>query len=463
MAAPSHKRLCAHLREMLAPGTETEAALSAARRKASLLAQGIEDPRAAGALKSYAFVGGTIGMLALARPWTAEEIASLSGHVAREAGDDTTTAEHELFRRAMEGVEEAGFAGSLALRAALTMLRAFAPVGEASLWATAEPGALQCLTIVGAEQPSRRVQAAARETLLTGRDRLCARALVSSIALSRWERPLAALVFRARPADRARILARSREAARYLTATVERASLLSRNALREKTLLEASERRLSRLGYDIHDGPIQDLSMLAGDVRLLRRQLERGLLIDAPREVLVGRLDDFDARLNGLDRELRELALSLDRAGATDLPLAEALRRQIAALRFRKNVAVRLDLRGESDLTSSQRLALLALVREGLVNVREHSGATEVRIRVAINKQRTVASVEDNGRGFEVERVLARASRRGRLGLAGLGERIRLLGGWLALDSSPGGPTRLQVVLPQWEQTGSDGRSVRAA
>lgn len=463
MSGAAHGRLCSQLRAILPDGAETDAALAEARRSARAVAGSIDDPQAAVAAALYAFVGGTLGTLALARSWTCRDLAGLVDGVAGELGVDRSVAEHEILRRSLERVEEVGLPGRLALRAALSLLVALAPVSEASVWAGEEAGSVSCFALVGAERPSRRVRATARETLSTGRDRVAGRNLVNSVALSRWDRPLGALVLRSRPADRPRALARAHESARVLVASLERASLFARNALRERTLLEASERRVCRLGYDLHDGPLQEIAMLTGDVRLLHRQLERGLLQEAPSTVVLGRLDDLDARLVGLDRELRDLVLSLNRSSAVDVPLAEALRRQIAVARTRSAFTIRLDVRGGDEITPSQRLALLALVGEGLANVREHGNATHARVRVSVGKRQTIASVEDDGRGFHVGRTLARAARGGRLGLVGLGERVRLLGGSLTVDSRPGGPTRLTVVLPRWDAAAGHPETVRAA
>ena len=218
---------------------------------------------------------------------------------------------------------------------------------------------------------------------------------------------------------------------------------------RERLLQEASEKRSTRLAYDIHDGPLQDLAALSGDVHLLRRQLERGLLDQAPPDLVLGRLDDLEARIRALDCDLRAFAVSLDRATMLDVPLGEAVRRQVAALESRLSASVRLNVRGD-DYTPSQRYALLALVREGLLNAQEHGHASRIHVRISAGRRGTVATVEDDGRGFDVESTMQRATRRGRLGLAGLAERVRMLGGTVRIESSPGGPTRLSAVLPYW-------------
>jgi len=67
---------------------------------------------------------------------------------------------------------------------------------------------------------------------------------------------------------------------------------------------------------------------------------------------------------------------------------------------------------------------------------------------------RIVAEVRDNGRGFDVERTLARAVRDGRLGLAGIIERVGMLGGSVQVRSRPG-ETSVTISLPRWERGGA--------
>jgi signal transduction histidine kinase len=112
---------------------------------------------------------------------------------------------------------------------------------------------------------------------------------------------------------------------------------------------------------------------------------------------------------------------------------------------------VEVDLSGSfANLTASQRFAIAAVVREALANAREHGRASRARLRARATTAYIRATVVDDGRGFAVERALAAAAASGRLGLAGMCERARLLGGHLAVDSSPGGPTTITVTLPRW-------------
>jgi two-component system sensor histidine kinase DegS len=61
------------------------------------------------------------------------------------------------------------------------------------------------------------------------------------------------------------------------------------------------------------------------------------------------------------------------------------------------------------------------------------------------------AEVYDEGSGFDVEDRLVQAAKAGRLGLVGMSERIRLLGGKLEIDSKLGGPTRISARIPRWQ------------
>ena len=83
--------------------------------------------------------------------------------------------------------------------------------------------------------------------------------------------------------------------------------------------------------------------------------------------------------------------------------------------------------------------------------MREHASATHVSVRVRARRSAIELQIVDDGMGFEVERALAKAAQRGRLGLVGIGERVRMVGGTFELESRPGGPTTLKLTLPRWE------------
>jgi two-component system sensor histidine kinase DegS len=241
------------------------------------------------------------------------------------------------------------------------------------------------------------------------------------------------------------------EAAAALSPVIERERLLEHSATRERTLVASAERRLMRLGFDLHDGPIQDVLALASDVRLLQQQVYPFVLEDY-REQAHGRFDDLSSRLVELDRQLREIAHSLETKSVISRPLGEILHREVDGFVERSGIHAELEIRGDPDsLSSAQRITVFRAIQEALANVREHAGATNVSVRVRARRSAIELQIVDDGMGFEVERALAKAAQRGRLGLVGIGERVRMVGGMFELESAPGGPTTLKLTLPRWE------------
>ena len=175
-------------------------------------------------------------------------------------------------------------------------------------------------------------------------------------------------------------------------------------------------------------------------------------VLDEYREQAHGRFDDLSLRLVELDRQLREIAHSLETKSVISRPLGEILHREVDGFSERSGIKAELEIRGDPDsLTSAQRITVFRAIQEALANVREHAGATNVSVRVRARRSAIELQIFDDGMGFEVERALAQAAERGRLGLVGIGERVRMVGGTFELASAPGGPTTLKLTLPRWE------------
>jgi signal transduction histidine kinase len=213
----------------------------------------------------------------------------------------------------------------------------------------------------------------------------------------------------------------------------------------------AVERRLARLRFDLHDGPQQDVHLLAQDLRLFRDQL-RPLLIGDPDEArALGRLDDLEAQLVALDRDLRRLSTTVQSPFLVPGSMHEALDRLTEAHAQRTGVTPQTDFTGDlTRLSDSQQITLLSLIREALSNIRKHSDAGTVSIVIAAEPDGVTVQVSDDGIGFDPETMLAGAARAGRLGLVGMHERVRMLEGRTQIDSRPGGPTVISATLPPW-------------
>lgn len=220
-------------------------------------------------------------------------------------------------------------------------------------------------------------------------------------------------------------------------------------------LAAAAERRLARMRFDLHDGPQQDVMLLAEDIRLLRSQLERVLDDHPDRDRMLGRIDDLQARLVALDTDLRRLSAFVESPFGETESVPHALGEIAGEFAARAGIEPRLVLEGDfSGLSDSQQITLLNLIREALSNIREHAEAEHVSIRVAAGSEGIEAAITDDGRGFDPDATLVEATQGGHLGLVGMYERVALLGGRTVIDSRPGGPTVVSVSLPAWRGGG---------
>lgn len=132
-----------------------------------------------------------------------------------------------------------------------------------------------------------------------------------------------------------------------------------------------------------------------------------------------------------------------------DLGLMPALRWLVSGMVEQHGVKARLEVKGnERRFTAEAELILFRIIQEALRNVGKHSGASKAQVRVEFGEDKTKVSVTDNGRGFELAERVTDLARTGKLGLAGIEERARLLGGSLRLHSELGKGAKVEVEVP---------------
>jgi two-component system sensor histidine kinase UhpB len=102
-----------------------------------------------------------------------------------------------------------------------------------------------------------------------------------------------------------------------------------------------------------------------------------------------------------------------------------------------------------NDLFSSERnLLIYRIFQEALTNIAKYAQATKVSINIKLREVEAVFTIMDNGKGFDVNRVLAGDTSTGGLGLSFMQERVNMLGGFLEIWSHQGQGTRLSLIVP---------------
>jgi signal transduction histidine kinase len=189
---------------------------------------------------------------------------------------------------------------------------------------------------------------------------------------------------------------------------------------------------LRRLERDIHDGPQQRLIRVGMDLDLAQRRLRTDP--EAARPLVAEAISQTRETLG----ELRALSRGIAPPILADRGLSAA----ITALAGRSTVPVELDiwLPGDVRLPGTVESTAYFIVAESLTNVAKHSGATRCQVAVKQEGALLRVSIFDDGGGG------AHAAKGH--GLAGLGDRVRAVGGRFHLMSPPGGPTELAAELP---------------
>jgi signal transduction histidine kinase len=440
------------------PGApDLEPTLAAARRRALAVvaAGGADSPHEPGAPDGanaavLFYASDVLATLAIELAAHRDDASALIGEVTAASGLSPVA----LAREVLRSPSLLGFPPAVAIEVQLGLLMAFAPLRDLGLWMPDEDGDLQVVSRLGKSRADADAQQLARR-LLEGNSPLAEQGALIGLGIKRWDEPAAALIARPDSSQREHCLPLLEQAPPGFGAILEREHLVSRHAGAERALTQAHERRLARLGFDIHDGPLQDLALLGEDIRLLRSQIGKMPVREA-QAIMLGRLEDLEAQLVALDGGLRRISASLQSPFMASQPVPGALEDLARAFSARSGIEPALEIDGElEDLTDSQQMALLSIVREALSNVRDHSHASTVCISVTGGPASIDLRVTDNGVGFDVEKALMRAARDGRLGLVGLHERARLLGGSAHVESSPGQPTSIYATLPRWQAVAS--------
>ncbi len=149
--------------------------------------------------------------------------------------------------------------------------------------------------------------------------------------------------------------------------------------------------------------------------------------------------------------EVRDLALLLRPSMLDDLGLVPALNWHVREMAKRTglNVAIRTE-GADGELPEEHKTCVYRLVQEAVNNAARHANARSVEVMVRREPDRVLFTVQDDGAGFDTQYT------RG-LGLLGMEERVRRLGGRLTIDSRPGRGTRVAAELPLIELARKNG------
>jgi two-component system sensor histidine kinase UhpB len=205
-------------------------------------------------------------------------------------------------------------------------------------------------------------------------------------------------------------------------------------------LAQEDERR--RIARELHDGIGQTLTSLAVGLRSFEESCTGVEVMSQTRmlrKMAAGAID-----------EVRRIARGLRPSVLDDLGLAEALRQYATDYGYTHGITADVQVEGVGldGMPNATETTLYRIVQEAMTNVARHAAASSVSVILHGTMSMVTAIIEDDGCGFDVQRVHTDSSGPAKLGIQGMRERAALLNGTVEIESSPGKGTSVFVRIP---------------
>lgn len=206
-------------------------------------------------------------------------------------------------------------------------------------------------------------------------------------------------------------------------------------------LMRYQENERKMISRELHDSIAQDLSSLKiGCATLFDYQPP------IPAEIKQ-KVAGFSKVLHKIIANVRDLSYLLRPPGLDQLGIVQSISEYCDDFAEKTGLKVNFTAAGMDAFQPNDKINinLFRLVQEGLNNIRKHAAAGQSTVKLISAYPNIILSIEDNGKGFDVEEQPATMKR---MGLQSMQERARLLGGKIAIQSQPGKGTKIVVKVP---------------
>jgi signal transduction histidine kinase len=211
----------------------------------------------------------------------------------------------------------------------------------------------------------------------------------------------------------------------------------------QRRLVNTEERERLRLSHELHDQTGQ--SLMAAMLEL--RNIEPLVTEDGRK-----RLHMLQERMAEIGKVLHRVAWELRPASIDELGLTSALNNYVSEWGAQYDIEVDFYSRGDpklDELSDEGRTIIFRVAQEGLTNIVKHArGATSVSVGIECGSAMIQLVIEDDGCGFNVSAAVKHPDNHSGFGLAGMRERLSLLGGELEIESSIGAGTTIFARIP---------------
>jgi len=205
---------------------------------------------------------------------------------------------------------------------------------------------------------------------------------------------------------------------------------------------EAQEEERKRISRELHDETIQELVVLSQKLDIL--SVESTSMSEEDRQ----RLEKLQQDTGNIMKGVRRLSQDLRPAALDRLGLIPALEWLLTDTEEYSGLKTSITVTGEKRrLPERTELVLFRITQEAIRNTWRHSKASRVDLEIAFTNSKVSISVRDDGEGFIPPKSMGDLAKNGKLGLAGMHERARLIGAKMAVHSEPGKGTEITVEI----------------
>ncbi|MFC2013908.1 PAS domain S-box protein [Chloroflexota bacterium] len=203
------------------------------------------------------------------------------------------------------------------------------------------------------------------------------------------------------------------------------------------------EEERKRIARELHDETAQALASLGMDIGSLAKNKELSLM------QISRSLKTLRTKTEVILEGVRDLSEALRPPMLEEFGLLASLSGLVNKLDDQQQIVARFDVEGTARrLTPDAEIAMYRVAQEALSNVKKHGEASECSLVMRYSPIKVVLEIRDNGRGFVLPKLADNLAYSGKLGLAGMQERTKLIGGKLTIKSRPGKGTVLRLELP---------------
>ncbi len=209
-------------------------------------------------------------------------------------------------------------------------------------------------------------------------------------------------------------------------------------------IVHTQEQLRQRIAQMLHDGPAQALANVVLSAEICERAMNRDP--DRAHDELVNLKNAVSTTL----QETRKFIFELRPMTLDDLGLIPTLKRYTQDMAAKSGIQIFFSMRGpEQRLPSPVEVSLFRIAQEAISNVVVHSRASQAMVTFQISEIGATLTIEDDGRGFHVEEVLADAREHKTVGMPSMLERAEMLGTHLQVESMSGRGAKIELTVPR--------------